>query len=83
MKFITQFLEGFKWKSRCKQLERELELCRLNCLHLESQLKELKQESESVKKQALGLREWIRHVHHLDSVPVSKTIRDILTKARQ
>lgn len=82
MNFLTRFLEGFRWKSRCHELERELDLYKLRCGHLESELKELKQESDSYKKQALGLREWIRHVHHLDSVPVSRTIRDILTKAR-
>lgn len=78
-----KFLKIFRWKSRRKELEHELELYKLNCIFLESQIKELKQESDSFKKQALGLREWIRHVHHLDKVPVSRTIRDILTKARQ
>lgn len=52
---------------RIKELEKALELSETTSL--------------SIRKQALGLREWIRHVHRLDSIPVSGTIKDILQKA--
>lgn len=37
-------------------------------------------ENAELVKQIRGLKDWIRHVHRLDKIPVSGTIHDILQR---
>lgn len=51
-------------------------------VRLTSELETAKEEAIQFRQQVTGLKEWIRHVHRLDSIPVSNTMKDILQKAQ-
>lgn len=68
---------------------KKLEVSEHRCKSLDSTIDYLKRELETARedaiqfrKQASSLKEWIRHVHRLDSIPVSHSIKDILQKAQ-
>lgn len=50
---------------------------------LEQELKQATDELTVFRKQAFGLREWIRVAHRLEHVPLKGTIQDILRKPNQ
>lgn len=60
---------------RCKSLDSTVD-------YLKRELETAREDAVQFRKQASSLKEWIRHVHRLDSIPVSNTMKDILQKAQ-
>lgn len=60
---------------RCKSLDTTVD-------YLKRELETAREDAVQFRKQASSLKEWIRHVHRLDSIPVSHTMKDILQKSQ-
>lgn len=65
-----------------KKLFKRLQQSEFQRLNLESQLAQIRQEAENYRRQTIGLKNWIKTVHRLDTVPESNTIRDLLQTPR-
>lgn len=77
--FLLLLISPFTSKVK---LQSQLSLYQGRCEDLEIKLRQCEKQCEQFRHQVLGLRNWITHVHRLDTIPVRGTIEDILRNTR-
>lgn len=82
IEMAVNWLRPVRTYRRIVDLQATVEKLNLEVESLKRELVTAKSDSVQFKRQSSSLKEWIRHVHRLDSIPVSHSIKDILQKAQ-